>query len=139
MKEEIAPQIIEMGGHSEKMIDFQEPNMSIVDPDMKRLSQQETYVRDVLSNYEFKQDLADWSTKTIKADPESMLKQVFDEANSVITQNARWDIIPDYKSRAQLKIKILESMGIIKSKQPEIKINFLNMLGIGKKNTVELF
>ena len=98
-----------------------------------KLSQQEKFVRDVLKDYEFYREYVDpetWETKTqiMKSDPESMLKQIFDDANSVITQNNKWDIIPDYKARAQLKIKLLESMGIIKPKQPEVKINFLSML-----------
>jgi hypothetical protein len=87
---------------------------------------------DVLKDYEFEETYIDafWieKTRTVKADPKSMLRQVFDESNKVVTQNARWDIIPDYKSRAQLKIKLLEGMGVVKWKQVEVKVNFLNLL-----------
>lgn len=104
--------------------------------DMK-LSKQEEYVRDVLKDYEFTEEYMDpetgtMKTRTVKWDPESLIKQIFDESNKIITQNAKGDIIPDYKARAAVKYKLLESMWIIKPKQTEIKINFLSLLFWGK-------
>ena len=104
-----------------------------------RISEQEKYVRSILQDYSFekktyKKEFVDWEmkiveeTELVKADAESIIKEIFNDANSVITQNNNGDIIPDYKARAQLKIKLLEAMGIIKPKQQEIKINFLSLL-----------
>ena len=103
--------------------------------DMK-LSKQEEFVRETLKDYTFEKKYYvkndEWvleeRTELISADPASMLKAIFDDANSVITQNNNWDTIPDYKARANLKIKILESMGVIKPKQKEVTINFLSLL-----------
>lgn len=105
----------------------------------QKVSEQELYVRNVLKDYTFqrkvyKREMVGWemqiveSTEDVKADPESIIKELFNDANSVITQNNNGDIIPDFKARAQLKIKLLESMGIIKPKQTEVKINFLSLL-----------
>jgi len=103
--------------------------------DANKFSQQERFVRSVLEDYEFEkktQTIVDWkiveTIEMVKWDPASMLKQVLDDANSAITQNAKWDVIADHKTRAQLKIKILESMWVIKPKQAEIKVNFMSML-----------
>jgi len=97
--------------------------------DETKISEQEKFVREVLKDYEY--ICSDWST--IKADPVSMLKQVFDDSNNAISQNAKWDIIPDYKTRANLKIRLLESMWVIKKNVPEVRINFLSLL-FGKKD-----
>lgn len=100
--------------------------------DMK-LSTQEEFVKNVLDNYEFCEDYVDAETwlikqKIHKADAESLLKSMFDDANKVITQNSKWDVIPDYNARAKLKLELLRAAGIIKPKQTEIKINFLSLL-----------
>lgn len=100
--------------------------------DMK-LSRQEEYVREVLKDYEFTEEYMDpetgiMKTRTVKWDPESLIKQVFDESNKIITQNAKGDIIPDYKARAAVKIRLLESMWVLKKNVPDVKINFLSLL-----------
>lgn len=92
--------------------------------DDKKLAKNQKFIKDVLENYEFHKP----DGTVIKWDMESMLKSIFDDANSVIIQNNKGDIIPDYKSRAQLKIKLLEAAWVIRPKQTEIKVNFLSLL-----------
>lgn len=106
--------------------------------DMK-LSKQEEYVRDVLKDYEYTEEYYDpesgtMKTRTSKWDPESLIKQIFDESNKIISQNAAWDIIPDYKARTAVKIRLLESMWILKKNLPDVKINFLSLLFGSKWN-----
>lgn len=102
-----------------------------------RLSPQEEFVKKVLEDYEFVEETVDPDTglaqhKIHRADAESMLKSLFDDANKVISQNSKWDIIPDYAARAKLKLELLKSMGVIKDKVVEVKVNFLNLLFWGK-------
>lgn len=98
-----------------------------------KLSPQEEFVQNVLENYEYKETYIDpetWieTTKTVKADPKSLLEDIIKESNKVITQNAKWDIIPDYAARAKLKMELLKAAGIVKPKTAEAKINFLSIL-----------
>lgn len=106
-------------------------------PQKMRLSPAEEFVQSVLKDYTFEQEVFDeetWTTKIIsrKADAESLIKQIFDDANRVVTQNNKWDILPDYAARAKLKLELLKWMGILKKDQPDIKINFLSLLFWGK-------
>ena len=94
----------------------------------KKLAKNQQFIKSVLENYEFNREMADGTTTIAKGDAESILKSIFDDANSVVTQNNSWQIIPDYKARAQIKLRILESMGIIKKNNVEVKVNFLNLL-----------
>lgn len=106
----------------------EQTSQPIINFEDKKLAKNQQFIKSVLESYEFKRYLKDGTIEIIKWDPESMLKSIFDDANSVITQNNAGDIIPDYKARAQLKIKLLEAAGIIKQKAPEVKISFLNLL-----------
>lgn len=94
----------------------------------KKLAKNQQFIKSVLENYEFRKEMADWTVEVVKWDPESMLKSVFDDANSVVMQNNKGDILPDFAKRAQLKLKLLEAAGIIKQKVPEVRVNFLNLL-----------
>lgn len=89
-------------------------------PNDMKLSSQEQFVLDVLKNYEWE----DWR----KVDPESLIKEIIEDSDQIMSQNARWDVIPDYKSRAQLKLELLRAAWIVKKNTPEVKINFLNLL-----------
>lgn len=98
-----------------------------------KLSPQEEFVQRVLEDYQYEETYTDpetWieTTRTVKADPKSLLEDIIKESNRVITQNARWDIIPDYAARAKLKMELLKAAGIIKTKTAEVKINFLSIL-----------
>lgn len=98
-----------------------------------KLSPQEEFVQRVLEDYQYEEAYTDpetWieTTRTVKADPKSLLEDIIKESNKVITQNARWDIIPDYAARAKLKMELLKAAGIVKNKQPEVRINFLSLL-----------
>ena len=108
------------------------PNTGLVSIDESKLSEQEKFVRSVLKDYSFEKKTfnSDWTTNIeyIKADPAEILKQIFDDANSAISQNASGDIIPDHKTRATLKLKLLEAMGVVKPKQLEVKVNFFSLL-----------
>ena len=53
---------------------------------------------------------------------------MFEEANKIISQNNKGDVICDYAARAKLKLELLRAMGIIKKNQVEVKLNFLNLL-----------
>ena len=106
-------------------------------PQDLKLSPQEEFVKSVLDNYSYEQEIMneDWtiSVVTHKADPESLLKQVIEDSNKIITQNAKGDIIPDYNARAKMKMELLKAAGVVKWKQPEVKLNFFNIL-FGKWN-----
>lgn len=98
-----------------------------------KLSPQEEFVQRVLEDYQYEETYTDpetWieTTRTVKADPKSLLEDIIKESNRVITQNARWDIIPDYAARAKLKMELLKAAGIVKNKQPDVRINFLSLL-----------
>lgn len=98
-----------------------------------KLSPQEEFVQRVLEDYQYEEAYTDpetWIeiTRTVKADPKSLLEDIIKESNRVITQNARWDIIPDYAARAKLKMELLKAAGIVKPKTAEVKINFLSIL-----------
>ena len=93
-----------------------------------KFSPNEDFVKTVLEKCEIKTRDRDWNEIMVKGDPESLLKQVFEDSQKIVTQNAKWDILPDYKSRAQIKLKLLESMWVVKWKQPDVKVNFLNIL-----------
>lgn len=96
--------------------------------DMK-LSPQESFVLGILNSYEGKNE--DWQER--KADPESLIKEIIEDSDKIMSQNARGDIIPDYKSRAQLKLELLKAAWVVKKNTPEVRINFLNLL-FGNKN-----
>lgn len=98
--------------------------------DMK-LSPQEQFVLDILNSYQGKND--DWKDR--KADPESLIKEIIEDSDKVMSQNARGDVIPDYKSRAQLKLELLKAAWVVKKNTPEVRINFLNLL-FGNKNWI---
>jgi len=93
-----------------------------------KFSPNEWFVKNVLEKCEIKTIDRDWNEIMVRWDPESLLKQVFEDSQKIVTQNAKWDILPDYKSRAQIKLKLLESMWVVKWKQPDVKVNFLNIL-----------
>lgn len=98
-----------------------------------KLSPQEEFVQRVLEDYQYEETYTDpetWieTTRTVKADPKSLLEDIIKESNRVITQNAKWDIIPDYAARAKLKMELLKAAGIVKPKTAEVKINFLSIL-----------
>ena len=99
-----------------------------LEKDMK-LSPQESFVLGILNSYEGKNE--DWEER--KADPESLIKEIIEDSDKVMSQNARGDIIPDYKSRAQLKLELLKAAWVVKKNTPEVRINFLNLL-FGNKN-----
>jgi hypothetical protein len=111
-----------------EIVDMEEQVNNLVTLDETKLSEQEKFVRSVLQDYEYVYTNMNWEEIRIKADPVSILKQIFDDANSAISQNAKWDIIPDHKTRANLKIKLLEACWVIKPKAVEVKVNFLSLL-----------
>lgn len=98
-----------------------------------KLSPQEMFVKEVLEWYEVTETVVDPITGeeklvTKKADPETLIKQIIKDADSVVTQNNKWDILPDYAARAKLKLELLRAAGIVKWKQPEVKLNFFSIL-----------
>lgn len=99
---------------------------SLQTPNDMKLSPQEQFVLDILNRYQSE----DWERK---ADPESLIKEIIEDSDQVMLQNARWDVIPDYKSRAQLKLELLKAAWVVKKNTPEVRINFLNLL-FGNKN-----
>lgn len=115
------------------MKDDKEPQTKIAIPKNMKTSAQEDFVQSALDWYVFEESIVDpltWQVVVVEhsAEASSIIKDLFDDANKVITQNSQWDIIPDYAARAKLKIEILKSMWIIKNKQVEVKVNFLNLL-----------
>lgn len=99
-----------------------------LEKDMK-LSPQESFVLWILNSYEGENE--DWKGR--KADPESLIKEIIEDSDKIMSQNARGDVIPDYKSRAQLKLELLKAAWVVKKNTPEVRINFLNLL-FGNKN-----
>lgn len=131
---------------SEEIVDLtnektsDEQLLAIIDD--KKLSQQEQFVFNALKDYEYHKTvrtvdpetgIVTEATEMISGNPVEMIRQIFDEANEIVTQNAKGDIIPDFKARAQIKMKLLEGMGVMKKKQVEVKVNFLSLL-FGKKD-----
>lgn len=118
-EEEVKWEIMEM-----EDVNQEQTNNVLATFDDKKLAKNQKFIKDVLAELTFEDD--EWNMQ--KVTPELLIKQVYEESNKIITQNNKGDIIPDYKSRSQMKIKLLESMWVIQPKQPEVRINFLSLL-----------
>ena len=69
----------------------------------------------------FVQDLLERNNSWV----EDLILDIRDISENAISQNAKWDIIPDAKARLSAKKMLLEMAGIYKPKQVDVKINLL--------------
>ena len=118
-EEEVKWEIMEM-----EDVNQEQTNNVLATFDDKKLAKNQKFIKDVLAELTFEDD--EWNVQ--KVTPELLIKQVYEESNKAMLMNNKWDLYPDHKSRFNMKMKLLESVWVVKKDVPDIKINFLSLL-----------
>ena len=114
---------------SQEMMEMETAQQGISLFDDKKLAKNQKFIKDVLAWLTYKDE--HWVERQVT--PELLIEQLYFDSTNVMLMNNQWDIYPDYKARAGLKRKLLEDIGVIKPKQPEVRINFLSLLFNGNR------